>query len=293
MKLRFFVLSVILLFSSVSVTGQEKLESFYGLKLGSKYPEIAVLNALRASGAGRQSPIVKDSLAAFGRLTYTVDGIVLKGSDASEQVKTSATVIMSPDNVFEAVILNPNIPGVDPVTFVADNAVPDIIHFANANTERVEDEFFGLKLGSNVSLVSITKAVGENGSYNSSYSEGKTRVHSFTGVKYADADWDYGIFSVTPAGKLVAFTVYSVFEGRVKGYHPANRLHLRMRDRYFQKYGFSVPYSEDEEVLNDYTFSGQNGIDQIVSFFDTETRQGKDAYCVQMEYVHDALNRGL
>lgn len=282
-----------MLLAGVSAWGQMQLESFYGLKLGEKYPEIAVLNALRASGIDRQTPIVKDTLSYFGRLIYTADGLVVKDSSSLESVKASATVIVAPDGTFEAVILNPDIPGADPVSFVADNALPDMMHFINANVEKVDDEFFGLKLGSDVSLVSITKAVGDKGSYNSSYAEGKTRVHSFKGVAFADKEWDYALFSVTQSGKLVAFTVYSVFEGRMKGYHPSNRLHLEMRNRYFQKYGFAVPGSDDDEVLNDYTFSGQNGLDQVVSFFETETEQGKDAYCVQMEFVHDALNRSL
>lgn len=294
MKFRNFILAALFILAGASSRGQMRLDSFYGLNLGEKYPEIAVLNALRASGMDRGTPIVKDTLPSFKHLTYLAEGIQIKSSDSNEPVKASALVVMAPDSTFEAVIVNPHLQGVDPIIFFSDNADPDLKHFINANVEKVEDEFFGLKLGSEASLVSITRAVGGSGSYKSSYNEGRTRVHSFTGVTYADTQWDYALFSVTPDGRLVAFTVYSIFEGRMKGYHPSNRLHLKMRDLYFQKYGFGVLYGgEEEEVLNDYVFSGRNGLDHIVSFFETETESGKDAYCVQMEFVHDSLNRNL
>lgn len=274
--------------------GQSKLESFYGLKLGEKYNERAFLNALLASGIDRQTPIVKDTIPALGRLSYTVDGMLFMRGETSEPVKTTVTIIASPDYSFDAVIIVPDIPGAEPITFVSDNAASDIAHYANANVEEVEGKFFGLKLGEPASLVSITKALGDNGQYLSSQNEGKTRVHSFKDVSYADEKWDYALFSLDPAGRLVAFTVYSVFEGSIKGYHPANRLHLRMRNRYFMKYGFAVPYSDGEdEIYNDYVFTGQNGLDQVVSFFETKTDRGKDAYCVQMEFVHNKLNQAL
>lgn len=280
--------------AGAAATGQSKLESFYGLKLGEKYSERTVINALRASGIGRGTPIVKDTLPSFGRLSYTVDGMLFRRSDTAEPIKTTVTVIVSPDNTFDAVVIVPDAEDAEPMTFVSDAAAPEIQHLINANVDSVEGEFFGLKLGSGVSLVSIIKALGDNGSYLSSRNEGKARVHSFKDVTYAGHEWDYALFSITPAGKLVAFTVYDVYEGALKGYRPANKLHIEMRNAYFPKYGFSIPYSDDDdEILNDYVFTGRNGVDHAISFFETKADSGKDAYCVQMEFVHFALSKNL
>lgn len=282
-----------LLLSGVPSHGQ-KIDTFYGLKLGEKYGEKAVLNAILASGVNyKETPIVKDTVPSFGRITYSVAGVMLKIDDSQDAVKTDVTLIMSPENVFEVLSLARE--GVDekPLAFVADNALPEIMHYINANVTSVENTFFGIKLGSDVSLVSITRAVGASGLYHSSHNEGKTRVHAFKNVTYSDNEWDYALFNVTPSGKLVGFTVYDVYAGVFKGYHKADILYRRLRFGYLQKYGFSLQSAGEEDVLSEYVFSGQNGIDHIVSFFDTKAENGKDAFCVQMEFVHDALNRSL
>lgn len=294
MDIRKLCLAAALFFVCAASSAQTKLESFYGLKLGEQYNEKALINAMLASGMDRKTTVIKDTLSNTGLLSYTFEGKMFQLQGSAEPVKANVSLIVTNDYKFEGVIIEPQIEGADPLTFIADDALPDLMHYANANLEAVEDTFFGLPLGSDVSLASIVKAVGANGSYMGSSKEAKTRVHTFKDLTFADHEWDYALFSVTPTGKLVAFTVYDVYEGFLKGYSPANRLHIKMRNYYFRKYGIPfVEGVEEEEVSNEYVFSGRNGLDQVVSFFDTTTEKGKDAYCVQMEFVHDALNRAL
>lgn len=294
MAARKLLTSVILILVCAVSTAQTGLESFFGLKIGEKYNEVALLNAMIASGMDRQAVVARDTLANTGLLAYTFDGILLNRQDSDEPVKTVVSLIVSSDYRFEGVIITPQTEGAASLTFISDDAKPELMHYANANLKTVEGTFFGITLGDSTSLASIVKAVGDKGTYMRSGNEGRARVHTFKDLVLDDYQWDYALFSVTPDGKLVGFTVYDVFEGFIKGYHPANRLHINMRNLYFKKYGIPFVESDDEEeISNEYVFSGQNGFDQVLSFFETTTERGKDAYCVQMEFIHDSLNRKL
>ena len=294
MSVRKLIISLILLSVCAVSSAQTELKSFYGLNIGEQYNEQALLNVMIAAGMDRKSEVSRDTLATTGLLAYTFQGALDSLQDYDNPTQSVVSLIVDRDYRFKGVIITPQIEGAMPMAFISEDVRPDLFHYANANTRAVEGTFFGLDLGSDVSLASIVRAVGENGDYMRSDKEGKTRIHTFKELTFEGHQWDYAIFSVTPEGKFVAFTVYDIYEGALKGYYPANRLHLNMRDLYFKKYG--IPFAEsdgEEEISNEYIFSGQNGLDQVLSFFETETDRDKRAYCVQMEFVHDALNRRL
>ena len=150
----------------------------------------------------------------------------------------------------------------------------------------IQDSFFGMKMGSTQTRLTIDRAVGYKGKYlNEEYiSNGK--VITFKDVSFAGQTWDFAYFYLTEGGVLyeLSFNIsledYGSYSDEWK---EAQSIYNYYRQKLNDKYGEKEEKDSDDGKYT--TFIGRNDMAVIVSNARSQSKGGSYRRYVSLDYI--------
>lgn len=153
-----------------------------------------------------------------------------------------------------------------------------------AQTEgyRIQDTFFGLKLGNEYSNQAIKEALSKRGKYMYTDSREGLVSHGFEDVWFGGFDWNYTIFMMTSQDVLYAVRFensYSILDNEI-----AKSYYKKIAQTLDQKYPGPEILSEGENEQRRYF--GNNGVGASLIIFKDNATNGLPHIFVDLYYVH-------
>jgi len=109
----------------------------------------------------------------------------------------------------------------------------------------IQDEFFGLKMGSRLTEASVKAAVGSRGTFSETTRDGNID-YSFKNITFAGKTWSFGDFMLSPDGRFYYFNVYDSLPDYSDERKDAEFTYSSLKKRLDDKYGEEKENMEED-----------------------------------------------
>ena len=155
---------------------------------------------------------------------------------------------------------------------------------------KVQDTFFGIKMGTQVSSMNISNALRRRGSYREEKVDPDSRKVVFADVYFAGKRWTYANFYLTSKGLLYGIHFCDCINrdsDYTKEWRCASSIYELYRSALEDKYGKGV----EKEILDGQqtTFLGSNDMTVIVSHKLGQSEGGEIRRYVELYYVYNPI----
>lgn len=155
---------------------------------------------------------------------------------------------------------------------------------------KVQDTFFGIEMGTQVSSMNISNALRRRGSYREEKVDPDSRKVVFADVYFAGKRWTYANFYLTSKGLLYGIHFCDCINrdsDYTKEWRCASSIYELYRNELEDKYGEGV----EKEILDGQqtTFLGSNDMTVIVSHKLGQSEGGEIRRYVELYYVYNPI----
>ena len=159
---------------------------------------------------------------------------------------------------------------------------------------KIQDTFFGLKLGEHYGVNDIRKAFYHNGEYLDCSNGGNTVSYTYTDVYFAGHRWNYCVVDITDDGRFYSIRAYDSLSDNSYNYderNEAKQTYDSFKSRLDEKYGNAVDTDEDGKCSSVYW--GENDVAIVLSNKRSKSSGGEYRRYVSIAYVQTDINNEL
>ena len=166
-------------------------------------------------------------------------------------------------------------------------AVTSLLIAVSAQAQDIQDTFFDLAFGSEISVDVITAGVGENGEFKYTMARGKFDEVIFFDTEFEGFKWSLADFYLNKESKFYRFRVSNNYADRAQ----AVELYDAVKAQLDAKYKLRYTKGADDNILNRY--DGDNDI-KLMLTFNLQTSLGGDSfYYVTLDYIQWTMYQSL
>lgn len=166
-------------------------------------------------------------------------------------------------------------------------AVTSLLIAVSAQAQDIQDTFFDLAFGSEISVDVITAGVGENGEFKYTMDRGKFDEVIFFDTEFEGFKWSLADFYLNKESKFYRFRVSNNYADRAQ----AVELYDAVKAQLDAKYKLRYTKGADDNILNRY--DGDNDI-KLMLTFNLQTSLGGDSfYYVTLDYIQWTMYQSL
>ncbi len=159
---------------------------------------------------------------------------------------------------------------------------------------KIQDTFFGLKLGERYRLNDINRAFYQSGDYLDSTKGRNSVSYTYTKVYFAGHKWNYCVVDVTDDGRFYSIRVYDSLSDNSYNYderNEAKQTYDSFKSKLDEKYGNAVETDEDGKCSSVYL--GENDVAIVLSNERSKSSGGEYRRYVTIAYVQTDINNEL
>ena len=159
---------------------------------------------------------------------------------------------------------------------------------------KIQDTFFGLKLGERYGINDVKRAFYENGDYLNSDNGGNSVSYTYTDVYFAGHKWNYFVVDITDDGRFYSIRAYDSLSDYSYNYderNEAKQTYDSFKSRLDEKYGNVVEKDENGKCSSVYI--GENDVAIVLSNERSKSSGGEYRRYVTIAYVQTDINNEL